>query len=233
MLKNTDRHWLYLKHWAEYMIRLFKWLAILFLTGILAVVAIDLCISWQAKPYLYTDIKDVPYRKAALLLGTNKYIATGKKNYYYLYRIRAAAALWKAGKVKAIIVSGTNDSQYYNETRSMYKDLVKEGIPQIYIAKDFAGFRTLDSIVRAEAIFDLKEYIIISQKFHLERAIFIARAKGQDVIGFEAKSREGTKAAYRMQLREYLARVKAFLDVYILKTEPKFYGKKEKVYYKQ
>ncbi len=195
--------------------------------------ALDLYISYQARPYIYTDVNKVPPKKAALLLGTNKYIAKGKKNYYYLYRIRAAEALWKAGKIKAIIVSGTNDSQYYNETRSMYEDLIRAGIPPAYIMQDFAGFRTLDSIVRAEAIFDLKEYIIISQKFHLERAIFIARAKGQAVIGFEARSKEGTSAAYRMQLREYLARAKAFLDVYVLKTEPKFYGKKEKVHYKR
>ena len=198
-----------------------------------ALLVLDLYISYQAQPCIYRDVKKVPPKKAALLLGTNKYIAKGKKNYYYLYRIRAAAALWKAGKVKAIVVSGTNDSRYYNETRSMYKDLIRAGIPAKYISQDFAGFRTLDSIVRAEAIFDLKEYIIISQKFHLERAIFIARAKGQKVTGFEAKSKEGTKAAYKMKLREYLARAKAFLDVYILKTEPRFYGKKEKVHYKQ
>jgi len=210
-----------------------KWFLTVLLLALSALLALDIYISYQAKPYIYTDVKNVPSKKAALLLGTNKYIAKGKKNYYYLYRIRAATALWKAGKIKAIVVSGTNDSQYYNETRSMYRDLIRAGIPKRCIAQDFAGFRTLDSIVRAEAIFDLKEYIIISQKFHLERAIFIARAKGQDVIGFEARSKEGTKAAYKMKLREYMARAKAFLDVYILKTEPKFYGKKEKVHYKR
>ena len=214
------------------MIRFLKWLGVLLLAAILFVAAIDLYISWQAKPYIYADVKNVPHRKAALLLGTNKYIAKGRKNYYYLYRIRAAAALWQAGKVQAIVVSGTNDSKYYNETRSMYKDLVKAGVPAKYIGQDFAGFRTLDSVMRAEAIFDLKEYIIISQKFHLERAIFIARAKGQKVIGFEAKAKEGTTAAYKMKARELLARTKAFMDVYLLHTEPKFYGKKEKVHYK-
>ncbi len=213
--------------------RWIKWFFTLLLLVFSALLALDIYISYQAQPYIYRDVNKVPPKKAALLLGTNKYIAKGRKNYYYLYRIRAATALWKAGKIKAIVVSGTNDSQYYNETRSMYKDLIRAGIPQAHITQDFAGFRTLDSIVRAEAIFDLKEYIIISQKFHLERAIFIARAKGQAVIGFEARSKEGTSAAYRMQLREYLARAKAFLDVYVLKTEPKFYGKKEKVHYKR
>jgi len=189
--------------------------------------------DYAAQERIYTNIEKVPHKKAALLLGTAKYVARGKKNYFYVYRIRAAAALWKAGKVDAIVVSGDNATQYYNEIRRMENDLVKAGVPKKYIAADHAGFRTLDSIVRAEAVFDLKDYIIISQKFHLERALFIAKAKGQDVIGFAAKDKEGTKAARKMAYREYLARVKAFLDVYILQTEPRFYGKKVKVNYKK
>ena len=181
---------------------------------------------------MYSSTKEVPQKKVALLLGTAKYMRGGGKNYFYTYRIRAAVELWKAGKVKAIVVSGDNGTKYYDETTTMYDDLVKAGIPAKYITKDYAGFRTLDSVVRAEAIFDLKDYIIISQKFHLERALFIAKAKGQKAIGFVAKDIPGTAAAYKMKAREYLARAKAFLDVYILHTEPKFYGKKEKVTYK-
>ena len=187
----------------------------------------------QAQSKLYKNVQNIPPKKAALLLGTAKYIAKGKHNYFYIYRIRAAASLWKAGKVKAIVVSGDSSTKYYDETTRMQKDLIKAGVPKKYIVLDRLGLRTLDSIVRAEAIFDLKEYIIISQKFHLERALFIAKAKGQDVIGFIAKDIPGTAAAYRMKAREYLARVKAFLDVTILHTEPKFYGKKEKVIYKK
>jgi len=182
---------------------------------------------------MYRSTKEVPQKKAALLLGTAKYMRGGGKNYFYTYRIRATVALWKAGKVKAIIVSGDNGTKHYDETTTMYDDLVKAGIPAKYITKDYAGFRTLDSVVRAEAIFDLKDYIIISQKFHLERALFIAKAKGQKAIGFVAKDIPGTAAAYKMKVREYLARAKAFLDVYILHTEPKFYGKKEKVTYRK
>ena len=111
----------------------------------------------------------------------------------------------------------------------MQKDLIKAGVPSKYITLDPLGLRTLDSVVRAEAIFDLKDYIIVSQRFHLERALFIAKAKQQKVIGFMAKDIPGTAAAYRMKAREYLARAKAFLDVYILHTMPKFYEKKEKV----
>ncbi len=200
---------------------------------IVALIFIDTYISKQAELDLYSNIKKVPAKKAALVLGTAKYIAKGKKNYFYTYRIRATVQLFKSGKVKAIVVSGDNGTKYYDETTRMQKDLIKAGIPSRYITLDYAGFRTLDSVVRAEAIFDLKDYIIVSQKFHLERALFIAKAKGQKVIGFMAKDIPGTAAAYRMKAREYLARAKAFLDVYILHTEPKFYGKKEKVNYKK
>ena len=189
---------------------------------------IYLYIKESTSPYIYETLSKVPAKKSALLLGTSKYRKGGGKNYFYVYRIRAAVALWKAGKIKAIVVSGDNGSKYYDETTTMFDDLVKAGIPAKYISKDYAGFRTLDSVVRAEAIFDLKDYIIISQRFHLERALFIAKAKGQKAIGFVAKDIQGTITAYKMKVREYLARVKAFLDVYILDTAPKFGGKKRK-----
>ena len=223
----------YVKKVLGFIFFVVKWTARLLLLGILAVYLLDQYIALSTSDNIYTTVKEVPAKRAALLLGTAKYVAKGKKNYFYVYRIRAAVALWKAGKVHAIVVSGDNQSKYYNETERMYKDLIKAGVPKKYIFSDNAGLRTLDSIVRAEAIFDLEDYIIVSQKFHLERALFIGKAKGQKVIGFTAKDKEGTKAANKMIVREYLARVKAFLDVYILGTEPKFYGKKVKVKYKK
>lgn len=208
------------------------WFFVLLTVAVFSLYGINSYVSNEGTP-IYYNVHKVPAKKAALLLGTAKYIAKGKKNYFYTYRIQAATKLWKAGKVKAIVVSGDNGTNYYDETSTMYKDLIKAGVPARYITKDYAGFRTLDSVVRAEAIFDLKDYIIISQKFHLERALFIAKAKGQKAIGFMAKDIPGTAAAYRMKAREYLARAKAFLDVYVLHTEPKFYGKKEKVNYRK
>ena len=181
---------------------------------------------------IYTDIKKVPAKKAALVLGTAKYIAKGKQNYFYTYRIRAAAKLWKAKKIDAIIVSG-DKSTYYDEVTSMYKDLIKAGVPARYITKDFYGYRTFDSIVRAKEIFGLEDYIIVSQKFHLNRALYIAHRKGQKAIGFAAKDIKGTKAAKKMEDREALAQIKAFLDVNVLMTKPKVLGKKIKVNYRK
>ena len=209
-----------------------KLLLLLFILGLGFIYGLNMFIQKDASSRLYTSVKDVPSKKSALLLGTAKYIKNGKRNYFYTYRIRATVALWKSGKIKAIVVSGDNGSKYYDETTTMQQDLIKAGVPKRYITLDYAGFRTLDSIVRAKAIFDLEDYIIISQKFHLERALFIAKVKGQKVSGFIAKDLPNTPSAYRMIAREYLARAKAFLDVYILNTQPRFYGKKEKVIYK-
>ena len=191
-----------------------------------------LTLSAEENKYkIYEDIKKVPAKRAALVLGTAKYISKGKQNYFYTYRIRAAVKLWKAKKVDAIVVSG-DKSTYYDEVTSMYKDLVKAGVPSRYITKDYFGYRTFDSVVRAKEVFDLDDYIIVSQKFHLTRALYIADEKGQKAIGFAAKVIEGTKAFKKMKEREELAQIKAFLDINVLMTKPKVLGKRVKVNYR-
>ena len=209
---------------------------------IILLVLFGLFISWvrynndtiaeNAKPFIYHDVEKIPPKKAALVLGTAKFLRNGHINYFYKYRIDAATKLFKAGKVKAIIVSGDNGSKEYDEPTMMRDDLVKQGIPEQYITLDYAGFRTLDSIFRAKSIFGLEDYIIVSQQFHLERAIYIAHHQGQEVIGFVAKDFKNTTWAKRMEQRELFARAKAFFDLNVWNREPKFYGKKESVHYK-
>lgn len=208
---------------------------LILIVGLLALgaITIDKFFVIKTESYIYNDIASIPPKKVALVLGTAKYVSKGKQNYFYTYRIRAAVELFKAGKVKAIIVSGDNATKYYDEATTMQKDLILAGVPREYITLDYAGFRTLDSIVRAKEVFGIDDYIIVTQRFHLERALFIAHQKGHTAIGFAAKDIPKTQAAYKMQGRELLARSKAFLDLYILKTEPKYYGKKESVRYKQ
>ena len=189
------------------------------------------CVDEKENSYIFTDIKKVPYKKAALVLGTAKYVSKGKQNYFYTYRIKAAVKLWKAKKIDAIVVSG-DKSEYYDEVTQMHKDLVKAGVPSKYITKDFYGYRTFDSIVRAKEVFDLDDYIIVSQRFHLNRALYIAHGKGHKAIGFAAKDIKGTKAAKKMEEREDLAQIKAFLDLHILMTKAKVLGKKIKVNYR-
>ena len=211
------------------------WQSIFFILIIFGIVvlAIDVYVSDSAKGRIYSSVQKVPKRGVALVLGTAKYIRKGKINYFYKYRIDATVKLYKAGKVRAILVSGDNATRYYNEPARMKRDLIKRGVPKSKIYLDFAGFRTLDSILRAQEIFGLKKYIIVSQKFHLQRALFIAQKSGADAIGFVAKDIPRTAAAFRMRMREYAARVKAFLDIYILHTTPKFFGKFEKIEIKE
>jgi len=202
--------------------------------GMLFVIwGIDYAMGYISSPSIYSDISKIPPKRAALLLGTAKYVKGGRKNYYYTYRIRAAVELYKSSKVQAIVVSGDNGTRHYDEATTMQKDLIALGVPARYITLDYAGFRTLDSIVRAEAIFGLEDYIIVSQRFHLERAICIAKAKGHKAIGYTAKELSNTKASYKMKAREYLARTKALLDLYILHTEPRFYGDRVVVSYRE
>jgi SanA protein len=217
------------------MLKFFKWLLFmaLFLVGSYYLMVYNHNrIVEESQSFIYSDVQKIPEKRAALVLGCSKYLGNGHLNYFYKYRIEATVKLFKAGKVKAIVVSGDNGNKNYDEPTQMHDDLVKAGIPSQYIQLDYAGFRTLDSLVRAEVIFDLEDYIVVSQRFHLERAIYIAHAKEQKVLGFVAKDFSNTIWVKRMGRRELLARVKAVLDVNIFGVEPKFYGKKVKVTYR-
>jgi len=157
-----------------------------------------------------------------MVLGTSKNRIDGSQNLYYKYRIAATISLFKAEKIKFVLVSGDNGSKYYNEPITFKKDLIAAGIPEEKIFLDYAGFRTLDSMFRAKEIFGLDSVTVISQKFHNERAIFLAQKKELMAIGYNAQDVHG-KSGLKIQFREYLARVKALIDV-LLNKEPKFYG---------
>lgn len=177
------------------------------------------------KKLCYDDISDLPENKVGLLLGTSKYLKKGKKNLFYKNRIDAAAELYHAGKIKFIIASGDNRHKNYNEPKIMKADLIKRGIPSNKIYADFAGFRTFDSVIRSKEIFGQTKITVISQRFHNLRAVFIAKHFGIDAVAYNAKEVKGTEGT-KIRFRELFARIKALLDIYILKTKPKFLGKK-------
>lgn len=176
---------------------------------------------------IYSDVSQIPHRKVGLLLGTSKKGKKGFPNYYYRNRIIAAIALFKAGKVDYILVSGDNGKESYNEPESMQADLIAGGVPADRIVLDYAGFRTLDSILRCKEVFGEDQVTIISQQFHNERALFIADHKGVDAIAYSAADIGGA-TGFRNQARERLARVKMVLDLMVNKG-PKFYGPKVKI----
>ena len=171
---------------------------------------------------VYDDLAAVPHREIALVLGTSKY-SRGRLNSFYTGRIRAAAELYHAGKVDGILVSGDNGTASYNEPAEMRADLIALGVPAEHITADYAGFRTLDSIYRAGDVFGLDSYIVVSQPFHIERALYLADQRGHDAIGYAARGPQGVHFQ-RNRAREVLARAKAVLDVEILHLGPKFLG---------
>lgn len=178
----------------------------------------------QVEGQVYQDKASVAYSDVALVLGTSRTVNGVHENPYFTHRITAASELFFAGKVKHILVSGDNSSLKYNEPLDMRNALLKRGVPDSCITMDFAGLRTLDSVVRSHKIFQQKRITIVSQEFHNYRALFIANYYGIDAIAYNAAAPRGT--TLKTTLREYLARPKAILDLYILGTQPKYLGDK-------
>ncbi|MCB0698368.1 MAG: YdcF family protein [Chitinophagaceae bacterium] len=189
---------------------------------IAAVLFIDYHVFHSVKSQSYNDTEDVPYNRVGLLLGTSKYVKGGRVNLFYKYRIDAAVRLYKAHKIDFIIVSGDNGTKSYNEPQTMKKDLIAQGIPEEKIYLDYAGFRTLDSVVRCKAIFGAEHVTIISQRFHNERALYIANNKGLKAVAYNADD-PPKKWRIKVLIREKLARTKMFLDL-LFNKQPKFYG---------
>jgi SanA protein len=175
--------------------------------------------------YLYRDVTSIPKNKTGLLLGTSKKLPDGRENLYFNYRIDAAFELLQAKKIDYLIISGDNGTDDYNEPRDMKDELVSKGIPDSVIFLDYAGFRTLDAVVRCKEIFSQRAITVISQKFHNERAVYIARHKDIEAIGFEAKDVDKYHG-FKTRIREYFARVKVFIDLFLLHTGPRFLGEK-------
>ena len=197
------------------------------LVPLIALILCNFTIENAVKGKTYSDSQLIPKNKVGIVLGTSQRLVEGGINPYYAHRIKATIALFEAGKIDFILVSGDNGSKYYNEPDTFKKDLIKGGIPEEKIFLDYAGFRTLDSMVRAKVIFGLDSVTVISQEFHNERAIYLAEKKGLRAIGFNARDIEGSPG-FKVQMREYFARVKVFLDL-ILNTEPRFYGNRVEI----
>ena len=171
--------------------------------------------------YVYSDAGRLPEHECALVLGTSRIVQGKYLNEYFRSRIDAAVELYRKGKVRRIMVSGDNGRKTYNEPEDMKNELLKNGIPEKDILLDYAGFRTLDSVLRARNLFGYRKYIVVSQQFHCERAVYLAREHGLEVIGYAA---DEVSPRFRLKryIREPLARFKAWLDIHILHTRPHF-----------
>lgn len=179
-------------------------------------------VTRNAAGSIFDEVDAVPLNRTALILGTSPTLNNGEDNMYFVYRIQAAAELYSAGKVEFFVVSGDNRKESYNEPEAMKNALVASGIPESAVYLDYAGFRTLDSVVRMNTIFGQESFTVISQKFHNERALYLAKVNGLSAVGYNA--RNVTKFyGIKTRIREYLARVKMFMDIFVGK-KPHFEG---------
>jgi SanA protein len=205
--------------------RFFYWSGLCLLALVLVVVGFNSWIVFRSHSRVAETVAAVPVTRVALVLGTSKTLQSGRTNAHWRGRMDAAAALWKAGKVRQILVSGDNRRADYNEPRDMRDGLVERGVPVEMITLDYAGLRTLDSVIRAQEIFDLKECVIVSDDFHLPRALWLADRRGMKATGFH-----GTPLSWELsgktRVREWLARMNAALEEWVLGTEAKHYGEK-------
>ena len=204
-------------------IRFLRNITIIFLLIIITLIwVVNYVVVNDTKHQLYSDINAIPKNKVGLLLGTAKFKDKARQiiNPYYQNRIDATVALYMAGKIDYIIVSGDNSATYYNEPLLMKNDLIARGVPANKIYMDNAGFRTLDSILRCRNIFGQDHFTIISQQFHNERALYIANHKQIKAIAYNAA--DGDSFVFE-EIREKQARVKMMLDL-LLNKQAKFYG---------
>lgn len=178
--------------------------------------------------YVYSSWSLLPDNGVGLVLGTSPRTADGKPNPHFYGRTQAAVELYQIGKIRHIIVSGSNPDSTYNEPREMWRELTGAGIPAGAITMDFAGLRTLDSMVRAKEVFGLQRLTVITQTYHAYRAVFIGKKLGMRVVAYAPPGTGGGPAPMPW-LREVFARVKAVLDLFVLKTRPKFLGRPEPI----
>jgi SanA protein len=201
-----------------------KILLLLVAIPVLLIVVSNYAIESYAEDKTYDDVSTIQKNKVGLVLGTSKTLQNGRINLYFKYRIEATVALYKAGKIDFVLVSGDNSTTSYDEPTDFKNELMKRGIPEHKIFLDYAGFRTLDSVIRAKEIFGQEKITIISQEFHNERAIYLAGKNDIEAIGFNATD-VSRRYGMKVQIREYLARTKVFLDI-LFGVKPKFLGDK-------
>jgi SanA protein len=195
------------------------------IASILAVTFSHTTIENEAAGHHFDESAKVPVHEVALVLGCSEFLSNGQTNLYFRYRIETAAEAYHEGKCRFLIVSGDNSRVSYNEPESMRAALIRQGVPSSRILEDFAGFRTLDSVVRARAVFGQEKLLVISQRFHNERAIYIGRQRGIELTGLNAPD-VSRYSGWKTKTREKLARVKTLMDLHLLHGEPKFLGER-------
>ena len=201
--------------------RRIKQIAIVVFGGLLAIaIVIAVCnilVVNNAKGRTFDNLSDVPTREIGLLLGTSPITPDGAHNYYFDNRMKAAADLYHAGKIRRILVSGGDytmtEKHGCDEPTAMRDSLVAHNVPDTCIIEHWQGWRTINSIEAVKNLYDFDSITIISQKYHNERALYQADHFGLDAVGYNAEPSPIKSSRIRNAIREYMARVKVFIDL--------------------
>ena len=214
--------------WKELYKRILLSTAVLIVIVFAFTLIVNIKVAKATEDRIYENVDSIPHNKVGLLLGTNPLNRIGRPNTYFTNRIRIAAELYHAGKIDYILASGDNHTRMYDEPTAMRDSLIAHGIPENRIILDYAGFRTLDSVVRAKEVFGCDSITIISQADHCARALYLAEANGMDAFAIAAPLRAGRWVRIRLAIREWLARDKMMLDLWMGKR-PHFLGEKVEI----
>ncbi|MFW5757413.1 MAG: SanA/YdcF family protein [Bacteroidota bacterium] len=212
------------KHLVSFFVKVFL---VLISAVVLLVIVSNMVIVLYTRNFLFDKVSDISRHKAGIVLGTSRNLQSGQPNTYFYHRMSAAAELYHSGRVDFLILSGDNRTIYYNEPEQMRRELLKYNISDTVLYLDYAGLRTLDSMIRGKKIFGQDSIVVISQKFHNRRAVFLARVNGIKAIGFNATD-VSPGQGIRVQVREIFARVKVFLDI-ITRKKPRHLGDKIRI----
>lgn len=182
---------------------------------LLTIVGCNLWVVVSTRDRVFDAPSEIEDQPVGLVLGTSKKVGPDTPNQHFVNRVSAAAELFHAGKVPQLLVSGYRDSVYYDETRDMIAHLVDLGVPRERIVADDRGSRTLDSVTRASVVYGFDRLVIVSDDFHVSRALFIADHLGMTAVALRSKviDREHSR---QVRAREYFARVKAVMDLFLL-----------------
>ena len=188
-----------------------KYILIFILSIVILVFTVNFYIYLNTRKYIYSDFNKIKTAYTVLVPGAMVW-SNGKLSSILEDRMENAYMLYKQGKVKRFLLSGDHGTKYYDEVNAMKNYLLKKGIPKEDIFLDHAGFDTYNSVIRAKEIFEVDNLIIVTQKFHLPRAVFIAKHKDIKVSGFIADKRRYKEIKY-LKFREKLANIKAVLEL--------------------
>lgn len=198
-------------------VRIFFGLLFVVSAAALAVAGCNAWILWTTQDRIYDSAEDIESRPVALVLGTSKNVAPDRPNLHFSNRIAAAAELVELGKAEHLLLSGYRESDYYDEPRDMAADLRELGVPESRFTTDPKGNRTIASVARAKSEFGYERIIIVSDDFHVARALFIADRLGLDAIALRSEP-VALERSGKVRLRECLARVKAVIDLMLVRS---------------